>query len=96
MSPRPSPLAAAAKVLCNRIWLEPKRKAYGLPLVHERALAIGTVLSQPLRPAMPDESPHPLRHGWFFEASPPEHALPSLRATAADFLVECPALPEGS
>jgi hypothetical protein len=65
---RPSVLAAAAKVHCNALALAPMRRRYTRPFVREVELAIGTVLSLPLRPAMPDPHPHPLRFGWLFES----------------------------
>lgn len=68
MSPPLSPLAAAGQVMCNRISLVPLRAQPRRRDLHPVELAIGTVLSQPLRPAMPEPSPHPLRFGWIFES----------------------------
>ena len=60
--------SAAARVLCNRITLGEFSKSK--PVLHVVQLAYGMVLSQPLRPAMPDPNPHPLRFGWYFESLP--------------------------
>lgn len=69
MSQRLNPLVAAARVMCNRISLSPLQQKYGkAPMLPAGVLAAGTVLSQPLRPAMPDPNPHPLRFGYIFES----------------------------
>jgi hypothetical protein len=65
------PLAVAARVHCNKLQLEQLRSTVKLPShVHIVQLALGTLLSAPLRPAMPDPSPHPLKYGWIFESAP--------------------------
>lgn len=60
-------------------------------------LAIGTILSQPLRPAKPETNFHPLRFGWYFESLPLDGAakLSVERRTPAS-LIRVPTLPDGA
>lgn len=70
MNFRASNLSAAVQVANNRVALAALRAKYGARQISATDAAIGTVLSQPLRPAMPDPDPHPLRFGWIFESLP--------------------------
>lgn len=67
---RVSPLVAAGRVMCNRLQLGRVKREATRHSIRPVELAIGTVLCQPLRPAMPDPNPHPLRWGWEFESLP--------------------------
>lgn len=69
-SPRLSLLAATSRLLCNEIQLQRLRAGAVAPVLQSAALACGTVLSQPLRPAWPDEAPDPMRFGYLFESLP--------------------------
>lgn len=86
MQPQLKVLVAAGRVMCNRLALSGlgKNRQF-ITLVQ---LAYGTVLSQPLRPAMPDPRPHPLRFGWVFESLPlDEQAVASIRKSSPASLV---------
>ncbi len=62
--------------------------------MHAVELAVGTVLSQPLRPALPESSPHPLRYGWLFESAPLSEAeAASVRLHQPSALVRGPEPP---
>lgn len=69
------PLVAAGRVHCNGLQLSRLRATVKAPRqMHVVQLALGTLLSEPLRPAMPDPNPHPLRFGWYFESLPLDDA----------------------
>lgn len=88
-TPSLSPLAASARVHCNRLQLGALRSTVKAPrYMRVTELVLGTLLSQPLRPAMPDPNPHPLRFGWYFESSPLSEAeAASVRLHSPDSLV---------
>lgn len=75
--------AVAAKLESTRPALAVARSTRLRP-VSAVELAVGMVLSQPLRPAMPDPDPHPLRFGWSFES------LPLTEAQAASVRLHSP------
>jgi hypothetical protein len=86
-----SPLAAAARVHCNRLQLAQLRSTVKLRPIPAAQLALGMLLSAPLRPAMPDPNPHPLKYGWVFESAPLTDAeIASVRLHNPQYLTEEP------